>query len=359
MGLYQPQIVYPFNETVDATATVTFYLNIRGSQCVKYNIYIYDVATNTQQYTSGVVTLGSTLFDGNQLDIDVDMSALGADSYYWKIDLYYDATNYITSKFYTFTASSPPSIAFSPVVPSTVTTPAKEFICAYSQAEGVGVKYFTINIYDSITTQAQITAGTAIPLQTSGETWLNDVRYTFNGLTSGQSYQVQCTGMTQGNVAFATVLTAFTVSYVTPSSLAHPSAVLNDDSSVTLNWGNIVAITGVVTGSSSYTSNFLYAGNFGLHLEVGADVAFPLDFSAPFTMHWICKPESGFTGDMGEIVDTAGVNYIKLGYDGSKFYLNINGDYFYSAPEALSTNPYKLGIISDGITIDFETEEVV
>lgn len=359
MGLYQPLIVYPaLNETVDSTSTVTFYLKIRGTQCIKYTIYIYDVATNTQQYTS-TVTLGSTLYDGDQLDINVDMTALGADSYYWKILLYYDATNYITSKFYTFTASSPPSIAFSPVIPATIATPSKEFICAYTQAESVAVKYFTINLYDSTTTQAQITAGTATYLQTSGKTWSNNVRYTFNGLISGQSYQVQCTGMTQGDVAFATALTSFAVSYVTPSSLAHPSAVLNDDTSVTLDWGSIVAITGVVTGSSSYVTDYLYAGNTGLHLEVGADVAFDLDFSAPFTMHWICSPEAGFTGDMGEIVDTAGVNYIKLGYDGTKFYLNINGDYYYGAPEVLSTNPYKLGIISDGITITFETEEVV
>lgn len=358
MGLHQPQVVFPFNETIDATDTITFFCVIRGTQCVKYTIYIYDVETNTEQY-SDTQSLGTTLYDGDQLDIDVDMSALGADSYYWCVDLYYDAgvDDYITSNYYPFTASSPPSIAFSPVVPALIATPSKEFICAYTQAESVGVKYFEIVLYDS--TYDGSTNPEDHTIATSGEVRLNNIRYTFNGLTSGQSYQVQCTGMTQGDVAFATSLDAFDVSYVVPISLAQPTATLNDDSSVTIDWGNIVSIEGAVTGVSSYTSDFLYAGNYGLHLEVGADVSFDLDFSAPFTMHWVCAPEAGFTGDMGEIVDTAGVNYIKLGYDGTKFYININGNYYYGTPEVLSTNPYKLAIISDGITISFETEEVV
>jgi hypothetical protein len=359
MGLYQPQIIYPYNETVDASSSaVTFSLTIRGTQCIKYTIYLYDVATNTEQYTD-TQTLGSTLYDGDDLDIDVDMSALGADSYYWKADLYYDSTHYITTDYYPFTASSPPSLTFSPSVPSTITSPSWQFIGSYTQAENIEVKYWEIRLYDSAVTQAQITAGTAEYLQTSGETWSNNIRYTFNGLISGSSYQIQGTGITQGDIAFSTVLTAFNVAYVVPVSSAQPIAVLNDDSSITINWGNIVSITGVVTGSSSYVAHYLYAGNYGLHLESGADVTFPLDFNAPFTMHWICTPEAGFTGDMGEINDTAGINYIKLGYDGAKFYLNINGNYYYGTPEVLSTNPYKLSIISDSITISFLTEEVV
>lgn len=358
MGLYKPMEYYPYNETVDATSSaLTFWLKIRGTQCIKYTIYLYDVSTNTLQY-SDTQTLDATLYDGNTLNITVDMSALGADLYYWIADLYYDSTHYISTDNYPFTASSPPSLVFSPVIPSTVTSPSWQFIGSYTQAENVDVKYWEMRLYDSAVTQAQITAGTATYLQTSGETWNTNIRYTFNGLISGSSYKIQCTGMTDGEISFATTLTSFNVAYVVPVSSAQPIAVLNDDSSITVNWGNIVSITGVITGSASYVANYLYAGNYGLHLESGADVTFPLDFNAPFTMHWICTPEAGFTGDMGEINDTAGINYIKLGYDGSKFYLNINGNYYYGTPEVLSTNPYKLGIISDGITISFETEEV-
>jgi len=356
MALQQPLIVYPaLDETVDATSSaVTFYLKIRGTQCIKYIIYIYDVATNTQQYTA-TVTLGTTLYDGETLNIVVDISALGANSYYWKIDLYYGAgvSDYIISNYYTFNASTPPTIAFSPSVPSTITTPSYTFIGSYVQAEGIEVKYFAIKIYNSTTTQAQITAGTATAMMTSGETWSNNIRYTANGLISLTSYQVQITGMTQKNVAFATALTAFTVAYTVPNSLVHPTATLNDDTSVTLDWGKNVAITGTTSGSVSYEANYLFTGNVGLNLAAGANVQFALDFSAPFTQKWIQTPAAGFTGVLGGVEDTAGVNYLYLGYDGTKFYLNINGNYYYYTPEAISNVPYLFAIIHDGTAISF------
>jgi hypothetical protein len=348
--------MYPFNETVDATSTVVFYLKIRGTQCVKYNLYIYDVATNTQKYTSGVVTLDSTLFDGNQLNIDVDMSALGADSYYWKIDLYYDASNYITSHFYPFAASSPSACVFSPTVPSTVTTASKEFICAYTQAEGVTAKYWEMVIYDSTFDGA--TKPEDHIIATSGRVWSPNIRYTFNGLVSGQSYKIQCFGVDNHDVAFATELKSFNVSYITPVSLAHPTATPNDDTSVTLMWNNIVAIEGETSGTVSYEHNYLYAGNIGLNLAAEAYVRFTFDFSAPFTKHWVATLPNGFTGDLGEIKDTAGVNYIYFGYDGTKFYLNVNGNYYYDTPEAITTNPYIFAVIFDGISISMYNREV-
>jgi len=239
MALQQPLVVYPaLDETVDATSTVSFEVTIRGTQCVKYVIYIYDVATNTQQYLA-TETLAATLYDGDTLNISVDMASLGADSYYWKILLYDTLSTYITSINYTFEASTPPTIAFTPSVPSIITLPFYEFIGAYTQAEDIGVKYFYINLYDYATTQTQITAGTAVPIQTSGQVWSSNIRYIFNGLVSGNTYQVQITGYTQGNVAFATALTSFDVSYSVPSSLLNPIATLNEDSSVLVKTGNI------------------------------------------------------------------------------------------------------------------------
>jgi hypothetical protein len=350
VALYQPLIVYPaLDETVDATSSaVTFYVKVRGTQCIKYAIYIYDVATNTEQYTN-TVTLGSTLYDGDQLNIDVDISALGADEYYWKVHLYWTATDYIASQYYTFNASTPPTIAFVPVVPTTITTPSYTFIGTYSQAEGVDVKYFQIDIYNAGVIVASSGQITSTP---------NNIRFTVNGLISGESYQVQISGMTQQNVSFATSLTSFNVAYTVPVSRANPSATLNDDSSVTVNWGNIVSITGVITGSSSYESDYLYAGNYGLNLAAGADVQFDLDFTPPFTKEWIVTFPVGFSGVFGEIEDTAGVNYIYFGYDGSKFYINVNGDYFYDSPEVLTTNPYVVGVVHDGINIALYAREV-
>ena len=358
MALQKPLIIYPSNDvTIDATDTVTFYCYIRGTQCVKYTIYIYDIATNTEQYTD-TQTLASTLYDGDKLEIDVDMSALGADSYYWQVDLYYTSSDYITSDYKTFIASTPPTCVFSPSIPSTITSPTHTFVCAYTQAEGVMVKYFTINIYDS--TYDGSTNPDDHLVATSGtiEDYPNNIRFTANGLVSNQSYQVQCVGMTQGNVEFSTTLTAFDVSYIVPSSLAHPSAVLNTDSSITITWGNIVAITGSTSGTVSYESDYLYTGNYGLNMAASAYVQFDVDFSPPFTFHWVCTPASGFTGVLGEAQDTAGTYYIYLGYDGTRFYLNVNGNYYYDASETLTTNPYILAIIHDGINISIYHREV-
>jgi hypothetical protein len=358
--LQQPLIVYPANnETVDATSsTVVFYLDIRGVQCTKYHLYIYDVATNTLHIDSGVVTLGSTLYDGDRLNITVNISSIGADSYYWKIDLYWNPTNFITSAYYTFNASTPPSISFTPIVPSTITTPSYEFINSYSQAEGVMVKYWEIKLYDSTVIQTDIDNGTAKYLLTSGQTWTNNIRYTFNGLISTYSYKVQTTGLTQQNIAFATPLTSFNVSYTVPAALTHPSATMRSDTSILVDWGNISAITGTTSGTVSYEPNFLSSGNVALNMAAGAYVQFTLDFNAPFTKVWLDKRPAGFTGDMGEIKNTAGTNYVRLGYDGTRFYMNINGDYYYDAAETLTTNPYILGIISDGISIRIRHREV-
>jgi hypothetical protein len=361
MSLQQPLVAYPtLDETVDATSTVTFYLVIRGTQCVKYTIYIYDIATNTLQY-SDTQTLASTLYDGDQLNISVNMSALGADSYYWYADLYYDSTNYITTYAAngTFVASTPPTCTFSPSVPSLVTSPSREFIASYNQSEGIPVKSFIINLYDG--TYDGVNDPKDHLLATSGEntTSPNNIRYTFNGLISGQSYKVQASGYTDNGVAFSTPLTSFAVSYVVPTSQAQPTATLNSDTSVEIVWSNIVDIEGTTSGTVSYESDFLYAGNQGLNMAASAYVEFELDFTPPFTKEFAIVFPSGYTGIFSEISDTAGVQYIYFGYDGTRFYINVNGDYYYATSEVLTTNPYIVGVRHDGISISMYTREVV
>jgi hypothetical protein len=62
---------------------------------------------------------------------------------------------------------------------------------------------------------------------------------------------------------------------------------------------------------------------------------------------------------MGKIVDAAGTNYIYLGYNGDRFYLNINGNYYYDSSESLSTSPYILGIINTSTSISSYHREVI
>ena len=354
MALQQPLIVYPaLEDTVDATSTVDFYLRIRGTQCTRYTIYIYDVATNTQKYTSNLV-LDTPLQDGEMLTIPVDMSSgsLGANNYYWQIRLYYDSTNYITTTYYTFNASSPPSIDFATSVPSTITTPAYTFIGSYSQAEGVQVKYFEI-ILRGNNGQTLATSGRVSDSP-------NNIRHRFNGLISGQSYSVQIIGATQQDVEFATGITPFNVLYIVPKALVNPKATLNPDSSITIDTGKIYAINGTTNGNVSYEPNYLYTGNVGLNLEdEDANVQFEVNFSPPFTAHWLISIPIDFSGVLGIIRGIDDIYYASLGYDGTRFYLDVNGDLYYDTAHALSGGVYIVGIIHDGITIKIRHKEAM
>jgi hypothetical protein len=165
--------------------------------------------------------------------------------------------------------------------------------------------------------------------------------------------------MTQGNIAFATLLYEFTVSYIVPACLAHPTATVNNDSSVTLDVGSVVAITGTTSGTVAYEPDYLYTGNIGLNMDSGAYVQFALNFLPPFTKEWIVTPAIGFTGAFNIIRDTASTYYISIGYDGTRFYLDINGDLYYDTAEVLTGNPYIIGIMHDGVNVRIRHKEVV
>ena len=360
MALQKPLIIYPsLDVTVDATSTVTFYCDIRGTLCTKYAIYIYDVATSTLKYSS-TQTLSSVLYDGDRLNINVNMATVGgADSYYWFVRLYWTSTDYTASDYKTFIASTPPTCIFAPNIPSTITTPSYTFISSYDQAEGIGVKYYQTNVYDG--SYDGTTNPSAHLIGTSGviEEYPNNIRYTFNGLVSRQSYKVQTVGMTQGGVEFATPLTSFDVAYIVPTTLANPNAVQNPDSSVSITWPNIVSIEGTTDGVVAYEPNFVYTGNYGLNMDTGAYVEFVVDFSPPFTAHWLVKSPTDFTGVFGVISDSAGMYYASLGYDGTRFYLDIDGNLFYDPNEALADNVYIVSIIHNGISIRIRHKEAV
>jgi hypothetical protein len=344
--LYKPQIVYPYEETVSATdSSVAFSVLIDGTECVKYTINLYknNAGTWSLAYTD-TQTLVTSIKDQETLTFDVDFTnvALGAGNYYWNIVLYYDSTNYVISHNYFFYAHTPPTCSFVPAIPAIITTQSYNFICTYAQAEDVQIYWFEIRLLDD---QNKI-------IDSSGIVKSSNIKYTFNALLSGQTYGVQCVGLTQRNVAFDTGIINFDVSCVVSSALAIPSAILQRDSSVLIDFGNIAQITGSITGVSAYIADFLYGGNIGLRLNAAAKCDFTVDIPSVFTVHSIWKPASAlFTGDIIVLASTDG-HSVKFGYSSSKFYVNIDDTvYNYSVEEVLTTDVYIVGLYSDGITV--------
>jgi hypothetical protein len=345
--LYTPKVVYPFNETITSSIETNFTVKIDGAQCVAYRLYVYKTSDGNTVYDSTKVTLGATLYDGDTLSVPVTLTA---DNYYWRILLYWDSTNYITSKPHPFKANSSPTMIFFPSVPDTITTPSYTFIGQYTQTENVFIKYFNFSLYNE----------KDILLDTSGDVFSQNVRWLVNGLISGSSYKIKIVGYTQDEVAFSTALTSFTVTYSASTALTSPTATLQYlfdsdqyDSRVLVDWGKIKSTVAVVTGSYSYTPNWIYTGNKALHLESGAIAVFTFDFNAPFTAYLDWQADSiAFTGDIVEIQNTAGSDIVKMGYNGTQFYLNNNGIYSYQTA-TLTTDKYLLAIIFDGSYYSF------
>lgn len=356
--LRRPIEVYPHKETVSPTDTsVDFTVKIDGTVCQKYSLRIYELSTGTLKKTySATLTSPNYVYDGQTLTVAVDMTdaSLGANDYYWQIDLYWDSTDsdaYVTSYDTVFYASAAPSISFSPSDPTTVTVQYYEALGSYSQAQDKIVKWFEIKLYDS--------GGTEI--DTSDVQYLEYIQHTFYGLRNGYTYGIEILGVTEDDVEFSTGIVSFTVSYSVPTTSApSPTATLGNDSSVYVDWGAVVYIVGTDSGTTSYVSDFNIAGNYGLSLGSGAYVYFAVDIlTSTFTAHAVFKPASGFTGDMLEIYDTGASHYAKVGYDGSRFYLNVDGSYDYDIPEALTTNNYIIAIKSDGSTMSQYHREVI
>ncbi len=347
MILRIPNEVYPENVAVLPTNNaVDFSIKIDGDRCVKYALKIYSRATSTLKKTySTTLSSGNYVYDREYLHVSVNMTdvALGAGDYYWTIDLYWndDSTSKITTYPYVFYAVANPTIAFSPAVPSTVTKQRYEFKGEYSQAQSKSIKRWQMILFDSA----------ANKLKESPESTSSNIKYTFDGLMNAVRYGVQIVGITENDVEFSTAIQYFNVSYtvLNISSSFLPMEV-REDGSVHLIYNSVTSILGKTTGTYSFEENFIFDGNWGLNLDEGSKVSFGVDITTQkFTYHKLFRPSStSFTGVMGGLYNLETGDYVTVGYNGSRFYIDRNGNVEYDIPETLTTNIYIVAIYCNG-----------
>lgn len=350
MALRQSSIAYPNSETIFTTVTTTdFYTEILGGECQKYTINIYDATDNSVVYTDTVVlTSPNYVQDGDNLEISVPLSvSLTAGDYYWRVDMYEDSSlsDYVTSLPFVFWYNAEPVVVFSPAIPDPLTEQSYEFTVSYTQAQGKKVREFTFYKYNS--------DGSEI-LDQSATQYSTNIKYTFDEFANNEMYGVECKGVTETGLDFTTGITYFDVTYSTEVSISSPNVTINDDSTVTLDFGDVVYILGVATGTISYATGIVSSSLYSLKIEDTAYVTFSdIDFDSEFSFQviWTIDNLTYQDGDKIKLSGTSGstTSYISMGYESPNFYIDRDGTKTYGDVYALTTGTYVLILESNGI----------
>jgi len=341
------------NGTIDSTIANDFTALIDGTECVAYQLYILTLL-DVPVYDSTKIILGTSIFNNEILTVNVPNTSgmTNGNEYKWKIDLYYDGSNFITSEEKAFQAFSVPTISFNPSLPALITEQSYEFVGNYAQAEGIDVKYFEIILYDSDIPSPSI-------LDTSGVIYSSNIRHTFSGFIDGNFYHARILGKDQNDIDFDTGISAFEVDYASPNISIIPTAISNSDSSITVDWGIIIPNSGIITGASSYENDIMVAGDTVLKLFSGSYVNFTQTIPTIFSLQFdFVALSTGFTGKILELSYSENSNTLEISYVNGAFVLVVNGYSVYHS-HILSLNPYVLHVGSDGDTVDLFFKEKV
>lgn len=289
MALVQPTNLFPSSfrggggDVIDASVANTFSLQLNGSSpCVAYQIIIMrnDVSSTTI-YAPAKVILDTPIYprdhlnEPQRLEIPVPtVSGLAngyANGYKWRVLLWWDSTNYLTSADTFFKCEATPYFT---VVnpPSTVTAKSVTLTATYTQADGVPLEWYRWTMEDS---RGNVVADT-------GEIFSEDIQITVDGLLNGESFTYKVVGQTQSGVDVGGAPSAsgsnegsFDVEYSSP--VVQGEASLNCDpktGSIMVSFPRIRIITGTGTGTISYVTDTPVEGETSLSASQNASVVF-------------------------------------------------------------------------------------
>jgi hypothetical protein len=329
--IYRPTYLSPRNISVDMSVNQNFTCVVNGVKITDYQLIIYKNSDNTVLYDSTKTALGTPKYNGETLSITVTGGTV-ANGLELKYTIkYWNGTEEIISSEIFFTSASIATLTIT--VPNPVTTQSYEFVGTYTQAQSVPIKQWYYVLYDDNLDEIDRS-----PLSFSG-----NVRYTFEGFISGNSYKIKGFAETQDNVLIETFLHSFTTSYSNPTVVTQPTVtLLADKTAIQVDWGVISQISGVVSGTSSYISNFITVGNFGLQLNSGATLTYDIDTPEEYTLHFLWQPLNvDFTGDIVKLNNSITGEYCKVGYISGRFVKNVSD---YSLPKTLTTNYFLISV---------------
>jgi hypothetical protein len=351
MAIYQSTFLSPRNIAVDATSAQILSCIVQGTITTSYRIKIYDNSDDSLSYDSGSVDISSTpLYNGETLEHNLIASTLvNGEEYKWQITTS-DGFNSATSSFALFRTNAVPVITFAP--PSNMTSQSYTFTATYTQAQNVPVNYTRFLFYD-INNEL---------ILTTDKNYTGRIQYTYEGFINDSTYSVQIIGYTTNNVYFQTAKYNFTTDYPQPNINLVPIITqqsLNNcysNSLIKIVWGGIIQMSGVATGSYSFTDGCITTDNMALTLPDSSYVTFTKDFTQEFSFIFEWKPDT-FTA--GVIISLIGNIQYDFGYNGSKFYATVNGVTYSSANKSLTDKPFLIMISNGEIKIKDSNDNII
>ena len=228
----------------------------------------------------------------------------------------------------------------------TITSRVFEFIPEYKHPQNIPVNHYRVLIYDGNTVS-----------EDTGEIYSSNMKYRADGLLTGSDVSIEFVATNDVGQVCSTGRVPLVIDYNIALLDIHPVAK-NDlnKSAIELNWDKLVQIIGKTTGRVFYQYDYMEDGNIALKLYENATLTFEgievnAEGSPPlFTF----SPERNFSGVIFRLNNSKDPNkYYEVGYDGSHFYRNINGVYFYDVAYTMDSNKvYLVACLPDRVYVD-------
>lgn len=336
--IYLSTNMAPKNSTINPTVSNVFSATMNGSIITAYRIYIYNNDTGTQLYDTTKVTLGTSLYDKSTLNVTIPANSISANqNCKWTLTVYDNASNSTLTGEVFFKSYGVAIITMT--IPSSVTSQTYTPIATYSHPQSIAIKKFKFILYDS----------SSIILKDSGYIFSANLTYVFDGFINGSIYSIECIVTDQNDIVSSSGIKTFTVSYSPPSISIIPNAsVFPDLGAVQVVWGQAIQIVGTVTGTSSYSNNFIRNNNKSLQIDSSSNISYTINIPLQFNLKFKILFSTGFTG----VFCSLGNNDYQIGYDGTRFYFNNKGITVYGLITSLPTVPIYVDVRPTDILVN-------
>ena len=273
--IFQPTYVFPSSDVdggdvIDAASENIFSAKINSlTPIAAYQIVIYkNDEDSTQSYDSGVITASTSLteipfypyiYDGTEVFLKHSVPAnsiTNGQEYKWVLNLWSEyassspTDNLVSSLEHVFSAKALPTVAITSFT-SPISSISYEWSATYS---GDSIMWFRWILQSNGTT-----------IDDTGELYItSELKYSYNALTNGQGYTIQCIVRGQDGRTVESVPKSFTVEYDTIDTTAKASVYMRSDGGVMVDWGSIKDIVGSSTVTPVYINNYPSEGMVSL-----------------------------------------------------------------------------------------------
>jgi hypothetical protein len=320
----------PDSIAVDASLPQLFEWTNNGSPQTDFILRVYKNSDSSLIYSSTKITstVSQFLLPANSL--------LNNNDYKYQLEIF-SGTNSVLSDFIFLKTYTTPILTLT--IPTTIPNRSYKFVGDYSQAQNIPYNRFKYILYD---------IGNNI-LVDSGWKYEYTIAFEQDNFVSNQVYKIELITESQYKLVATTGKIPFTVSYTQPDSVSYLiSTADNDTGSINLEWSPLVQVTGTPTGTYYFT-----AGKFGqgVQIDPSSKVVFNKIVPSDFTIHFWVKLPNLFSGD----IITLGNDEVKVGYNGSQFYLIADGKAALGKNVPLPSDFIRIALKPDKVIVETST----